>query len=103
MTIKGDEVTFDYSKSDPQVTFLNCPMGVTWTDSIISLYYIIDLSIPQNGGTGRPIRIIAPEGSVVNPIYPATVGASQISVGNEIVEACLMALGKAAPDKAMAG
>lgn len=103
VTIKGDEITFDYSKSDPQATFVNCPEGVVWTNSLIPLYFMLDPSIPKSGGTRAPVRIIAPEGSVVNPIYPATVGASQISVGMQIVDAILMALGKALPERAMGG
>jgi hypothetical protein len=85
--IKGDELTFDFTKSDPQCTFVNCPIGVAVTDSAISAFFIVDASVPKNGGAMRPIHLIAPEGSVVNPIYPATVGASQISVGLQIVEA----------------
>ena len=102
VTVKGDEITFDYSESDSQATFVNCPEGVVWTDSLIPLYFMLDPSIPKTGGTRAPVHIIALEGSVVNPIYPATVGASQISVGMQIVDACLSALGKALPEKAMA-
>ncbi|MDF1552258.1 MAG: hydantoinase B/oxoprolinase family protein [Deferrisomatales bacterium] len=101
--VKGDELTFDFSKSDPQCTFVNCPEGVVITDSAISAFFIVDASVPKNGGALRPIHVIAPEGLVVNPIYPATVGASQISVGIQIVEACTLALGSALPDRAMAG
>jgi N-methylhydantoinase B len=101
--VKGDELTFDFTKSDPQCTFVNCPIGVAITDSAISAFFIVDASVPKNGGALRPIHIIAPKGSVVNPIYPATVGASQISVGIQIVEACTLALGKALPERAMAG
>ena len=41
--------------------------------------------------------VIAPEGTVVNPHYPATVGSSQITVGTQIVEACALSLGLQAP------
>ncbi|MBI5439860.1 MAG: hydantoinase B/oxoprolinase family protein [Deltaproteobacteria bacterium] len=101
--VKGDELTFDFSKSDPQCTFVNCPEGVVITDSAISAFFIVDASVPKNGGALRPIHVVAPKGSVVNPIYPATVGASQISVGIQIVEACTLALGSALPERAMAG
>lgn len=103
VTVKADEITFDFSASDPQATFVNCPKGVTITDAMLSLFYICDSGVPKNGGTMEPVHIIAPEGSVVNPRYPATVGASQISVGTQIVEACMLALGKAVPERAMAG
>lgn len=100
--VKGDEITFDYSKSDPQATFVNAPAGVVWTCTMVALFYIVDASVPKNGGAMVPVHIIAPEGSVVNPIYPATCGASQIAVATQIVEACLSALSKAIPERAMA-
>jgi N-methylhydantoinase B len=101
--VKGDEITFDYSESDPQATFVNCPIGVTITDTMVGLFYLVDESVPKNGGAMVPVHVIAPEGSVVNPIYPATTGASQIAVGCQIVEACMLAIGKAIPERAMAG
>ena len=100
--VRGDELTFDFSDSDPQATFVNCPLGVTITSAMVGLFYIVDENVPKNGGAMNPIRFIVPEGTVVNPRYPATVGASQISVGTQIVEACMLAIGKALPERAMA-
>lgn len=100
--IADDELTFDFSDSDAQATFVNCPTGVTITSAMVGLFYLIDPSVPKNGGALNPVKFIMPLGSVVNPRYPATVGASQISVGTQIVEACMLALGKALPDRAMA-
>jgi N-methylhydantoinase B len=50
----------------------------------------------------RPIKVIAPLGSVVNCQYPATVGACPVNVGIQIMEAVLEALSKARPDRAVA-
>lgn len=99
--VEGDELTFDFSDSDPQVTFINCPLGVTITSAMVGLFYLIDPSVPKNGGAMNPVRFVAPEGTVVNARYPATVGASQITVGTQIVEACMLAIGKARPELAM--
>jgi N-methylhydantoinase B len=101
-TVKGDSLTFDFSGSDPQATFVNCPMGVTITSAMEGLYYIVDPKVPKNGGAQKPVSFIAPEGTVVNPRYPATVGSSQITVGTQIVEACALSLGQALPAQAMA-
>jgi N-methylhydantoinase B len=51
----------------------------------------------------RPVTVIAPEGSVVNATYPATVGGSPVNVGTQVLEATVNALSKAMPDKAIAG
>lgn len=98
---KGSEITFDLSESDPQATFVNSPMGNTVAHVMIAFYSMINPSVPKNHGSMKPIHIIAPEGSISNPRYPATVGASAISIGAEIVEACWEALGKAISENAM--
>jgi N-methylhydantoinase A/oxoprolinase/acetone carboxylase beta subunit/N-methylhydantoinase B/oxoprolinase/acetone carboxylase alpha subunit len=103
VTVKGEEITFDFSESDPQATFVNVPLGLTKMDVLPGFYSLIDRNVPKNGGTMNPLTIIAPEGTVVNPRYPATVGASQIAVGVQIEEACMYALDKAVPEQAMAG
>ncbi len=100
---KGDEITFDFSESDPQVTFVNSPLGNTFMYAMIAIYYTVSPNVPKNSGSMVPVHLIAPEGSVVNPIFPATVGACPVNIGNQIGEACLIALGKAVPDKAVAG
>ncbi len=59
--------------------------------------------MPVNDGCLRAIHIVAPEGSVVNPRPPAPVGACTTHVGSEIVEAVLLALAPAVPDRTVAG
>jgi N-methylhydantoinase B len=103
VTVKGDEIAFDFSKSDPQATFVNSPVGNTVAHTLIAFYLVLDPSVPRNQGNKMPVSIAAPEGCVCNPRYPATVGACAISVGNQIIEACLMALSKAIPEKVPAG
>lgn len=101
LTVKGDEMIFDYSDSNPQVDFVNSPLGNTHCFTSLGLFLTMDPSIPRNSGTMRPITIIAPEGTVVNPTYPRTYGACACTCGTEICEVTLQALGKAAPDKAI--
>jgi len=101
LTVKGDEMIFDYSDSNPQVDFVNSPLGNTQCFTSLGLFLTMDPSIPRNSGTMRPITIIAPEGTVVNPTYPHTYGACACTCGTEICEVTLQALGKAAPHKAV--
>jgi N-methylhydantoinase B len=102
VTVKGDEATVDLSESDDQATFVNVPMGQTRCNVICAFYYLIDPDVPKTGGTMRPVHIVLRPGSVVDPVYPATCGASQISVGTQILEAVMLALSRALPEKAMA-
>lgn len=103
MTVKDDELTFDFHGSDPQVTFINSPLGNTKSICMESFYAFIDPMAPKNQGSFKPIHVIAPEGTVVNPRYPATVGAGQICIGEPIMEACKIALAQALPERATGG
>ncbi len=103
MTVAGDELTFDFTGSDEQVSFVNSPLGNTISIAMESFYAFIDPMAPKNQGSFVPVYVIAPEGSVVNPTYPATVGACGISVGEPIMEACKIALAQALPERATGG
>lgn len=103
LTVADEELEFDFSRSDPQASFVNSPLGNTISVAMESFYAFIDPMAPKNQGGFRPVRIIAPEGSIVNPRYPATVGACGISVGEPMMEACKMALAQALPDRATGG
>ena len=54
-------------------------------------------------GAYRPIRLLAPEGSVVNPKYPAAVTLCTTYPAHQIVHAIWKALGQAVPERACAG
>ncbi len=105
VTVKGDEMTIDLSKSDPQRKgFINSIYAATYGNAIAAAVLTFDPALADyhNEGTMRPINVIAPAGLVVNPNYPATVGASPVNVGIQIMEAVLEALAKARPERAVA-
>lgn len=102
LQVRGDEIVVDFSQSDKQVTFVNSPLGCTLSLTYIALLPIFDANIIKNHGVFKPIKIIAPKGSVVNPQYPATVGACGCFTGTNIIEAIQMALGKVVPERVSA-
>jgi N-methylhydantoinase B len=105
ITVKGDEMTLDFSKSDRQRKgFINCIYAVTFADAMAAAILTMDPALADyhNEGTMIPIHIVAPLGSVVNVEYPATVGASPVNVGTQIMESVLQALSKAKPEHAVA-
>src|SRR5450756_1742388 len=98
-------MTIDLSESDAQRKgFVNCVYAVTYGIAIaaVILYFDPALADYHNQGTMEPIKIIAPPGSVVNCQYPATVGASPVNVGNQVMEAVLEAMSKAIPQRSCA-
>ena len=105
-TITGDELILDFSRSDGlRKGFVNCTYSSTFSRAVAGsfLYFDPELSEFHNEGSMRPITVIAPEGTVVNATYPATVGGSPVNVGTQVLEATVNALSKAMPDKAVAG
>jgi N-methylhydantoinase B len=105
-TVTGDELILDFSKSDGlRKGFVNCTYSSTYSRAVAGSFLYFDPALAEfhNEGSMRPITVIAPEGSVVNATYPATVGGSPVNVGTQVLEATVSALSKAMPDKAIAG
>ena len=105
ITIKGDEMTMDFSKSDKQRKgFVNLVLSSTYSRAVAGSYIFFDPALAEfhNEGSMNPVKLIAPEGTVVNAQYPATVGGSPVSVGTQTLEAIVMALSQAMPQKAIA-
>ena len=104
---RGDEMTVDLTGTAAQVADrpINMPLEGT-VDCAIWLAIrsvLLDTArhgwIPQNSGLVRPIKIVAPEGTLANPIFPAPVIA-RFCAGIELSNAVVQALcgGGAAPD-----
>jgi N-methylhydantoinase B len=99
LTVKGDTLTFDFSESDKQVSFVNCPLSATYASVYSAVFTALsaEISSYHNEGSYRAIQIVAPPGLCINPTYPATVGAAPISLGTQVLECAAEALSKAVP------
>jgi len=103
--VEGDHLSLDFSRSDAQRRgFVNSIYAQTYGMAVAAAILVFDPALAgyHNEGTLRSIDVIAPEGSVVNCRYPATVGGSPVNVGTQIMEAVLDALSKAVPGRAIA-
>jgi N-methylhydantoinase B len=105
ITVKGNEAKVDFTGSDPQVTgFVNSPLANTATCVYVAfLTTVTTPDIPHNEGVYRPIHIFAPEGTVVNPRFPAPVASCTLDTACAILEACWMALARVLPERVPAG
>ena len=81
VTVAGDEVTVDYSGSSGEVgAAINCSYNMTRSYTAYPIKLALDPHVPNNDGGLRPIKVIAPEGTVVNSRPPAaTWGRTMIS------------------------
>ena len=95
---RATTLTIDLTGSAPQVRgAINCVFPFTLSTALACVRSIVDLSIPNNAGYFRPIDVIAPEGTVVNPRPPAAVAARGIT-GIRIADAIFGALAQALPN-----
>lgn len=100
--IEGDEITVDYAGSSEQVERgMNVVLNYTAAYTNYALKCTISPQVPHNDGSFRPVRVTAPEGSILNPRWPAAVAARHI-VGHFLPHAVLGALVQIIPDRVIA-
>jgi len=103
VTIDGERMTVDYTGSDPQRRGpVNCTYGVTASATYNALLHLTDHSIPSNHGCYRPVRIIAPPGTIVNVEYPGASVGGNSEIHPHLVMAIYGALADALPDRVSA-
>jgi N-methylhydantoinase B len=105
VTIAGDQMTLDFSRSDAQRKgFVNSVYAATYGNAVAAAIMTFDPALADfhNEGTMRAIDVVAPSGLVVNCEYPATVGASPVNVGVQVMESVLEAMSKAVPHRSAA-
>jgi N-methylhydantoinase B len=100
VTIAGDEVVIDYTGSSKQSRGgMNSPLGVTYSATFFALKAIAEPHSSSNSGSYRPVTIIAPEGTIVNPFAPAPVVAGNHETSARIADVVLGCLAQAIPDR----
>ncbi len=79
--------------SEQRPTNFNAPLAVTRAAVLYVLRLLVDDAVPLNEGFLRPVTIRVPEGSMLNPRYPAAVVAGNVEVSQVVTDALLGALG----------
>jgi 5-oxoprolinase (ATP-hydrolysing) len=84
----------DFTGSSPQrPSNFNAPKAVTRAAVLYVLRTLVKDAIPLNDGCLKPIELIVPEGSMLNPHYPAAVVAGNVEVSQVVTDALYAALG----------
>ena len=102
-TIAGDEITLDFGGSAAQHRGnLNCPLAVTLSACYFAVRVLTDPDIPASAGAYRPIRVIAPERSLLNarpegslPADAPAVAAGNVETSSRVADLVLAAFGRA--------
>jgi N-methylhydantoinase B len=102
LAIQGDGITLDFTGTDPQIARpVNAPLNFSRAYSNYAVKCAFDPQTPNNDGSFRPITLIAPEGSIVNPRRPAPVWGRHLT-GHYLPMLVLAALGRLIPDRVVA-
>ena len=108
--IEGDGIVVDLTGSSGQVeTGFNVPFeGSTKVACFCAIRSLLldaetsEIKVPSNQGSFRPISVIAPEGSIFNPRFPAAAEA-RFSQINRVIDLIYKALSPVLPDEIIAG
>jgi N-methylhydantoinase B len=93
-------VTIDFTGSDPQVQgAINAVEAITYSACFYVFRCLLREDVPATAGLMRPIRVIAPPGTVVNAKPPAAVAGGNVETSQRIVDVLLKALAPAIPDR----
>jgi N-methylhydantoinase B len=97
-------VTVDFTGSDPQVQgSVNAVEAIAYSACFYVFRCLLSEDVPATAGLMRPIRVIAPSGTIVNANPPAAVAGGNVETSQRIVDVLLRALAQAIPERIPAG
>jgi len=100
ITIQGDEVRVDFEGTCPQRRgSINAVYAITLSATYYVFRALMGLDVPSNSGCLAPIRVVAPEGSLVNARPPAAVAGGNVETSQRITDVLLGAMAQACPDR----
>ncbi|HVW10458.1 MAG TPA: hydantoinase B/oxoprolinase family protein, partial [Bryobacteraceae bacterium] len=98
--IRRDSAEIDFTGSAPQAAGpVNANYAIVVAAAMYCFRCLIPTDVPYNSGLLRPIKVIAPERTVVNAGPPAAMAAGNVETSQRITDAILGALAQALPDR----
>jgi N-methylhydantoinase B len=103
VNVADSDILVDFDGTAPQVDWgVNVVYNFTYAYVFMAIKSAFDPDLPINEGAIRPVKMVAPERSVVNCVFPAAV-AARMQVGHFMTEMVFRALAVATPDNIIAG
>jgi N-methylhydantoinase B len=97
---RGHSVTVDFTGSAPQVEgSVNAVEAITYSACFYVFRCLLADDVPATAGLMRPIKVIAPSGTIVNARPPAAVAGGNVETSQRIVDVLLRALSQAIPNR----
>ncbi|MGH7837618.1 MAG: hydantoinase B/oxoprolinase family protein, partial [Candidatus Binataceae bacterium] len=98
--LEGGRALVDFTGSSPQVRgAVNANYAITLSATFYVMKCLAAEAVPANEGLMRPIKLIAPEGSLANALAPAAVAGGNVETSQRIVDVLFRALAQAAPER----
>jgi len=99
---KGDSMEVDWTGSNPQVKgAINNTWSYTAASSFTAVKSVLSINMPNNEGVFRPIKVIAPKGTITHAEPPAACAARGLT-GFRAADCCFGALALLYPDRVFA-
>jgi N-methylhydantoinase B/oxoprolinase/acetone carboxylase alpha subunit len=100
VAIEGDSARVDFTGSAPQADGpVNANLAIVTAATAYVFRSLLTEEVPFTSGLLRPIRITAPEGTVVNAVAPAAMAAGNVETSQRITDVLLGALAQALPGR----
>jgi 5-oxoprolinase (ATP-hydrolysing) len=91
---RNRSAVIDFTGTSAQLpTNFNAPKAVTMAAVLYVFRTLVDDDIPLNAGCLKPLNVIVPEGSMLNPCYPAAVVAGNVETSQCVTDTLYGALG----------
>lgn len=102
LEVADGEARLDFTGTSAQVQKpVNAVLNITRAYAVFPFIAALCPELPMNAGAFRPVRLHVPEGTVLNPTFPAA-GMYRSLLSYFTVEAIMGALHRLAPERAMA-
>lgn len=98
--VSGESMRVDFAGSAPQVLGnVNAVPAIVRSATWYCVRLLADEDIPVNHGCFQPVEVITPEGSFLNPRFPAAVVVGNTETSQRVVDTVLGALAQALTEK----
>jgi len=100
IAIDGNRAVVDFGGSAQQVAgAINAVKAITVSAVSYVFRCLIGSEVPASAGLMEPIEVVAPAGTVVNAVHPASVAGGNVETSQRIVDVLFKALAQALPDR----
>ena len=100
VTVAGDRLTIDFTGTAAhRPGCINAPRAVTVSASLYVVRCVVGDEAPANQGCLRPVEVITPRGSLVDPLPQRGVAGGNVETSQRITDVLLAAMSQALPDR----